>query len=76
MGKSTEDYETDFNVDNEANAISKLKCKGCGKTDRFSIGRHMHAGSEDRLYLQCKCGMHCYLYLHPSVDMEVHDWWK
>jgi hypothetical protein len=74
MGK--DDYETDFNVDNMANAISKLKCKGCGKTDQFSIGRHMHAGSEDTLYLECKCGMHCHLCLHPYVDMEVRDWWN
>lgn len=66
---TTPDYE------NMANAMSKLKCIHCGKTNEWSIGMHMH-GNRERLFLECKCGTHTHMYLFPSCSPEVHDWWR
>lgn len=60
---------------NFANVITNLKCEYCNKDNEFSVGRKLHGGSDDRIYLMCSCGAHCTLSISTSIEL-LQSWWK
>jgi RNase P subunit RPR2 len=62
-------------VENAANIITNITCKECGQENRFSVGRKLYGGSDDKIFLECICGMHCSIRISTSIEL-IQDWWK